>query len=66
LLKIGQTGDAKRHSGGTRSIAVFKKENRFAQSREAVRHLMARPARLERATLGSASRCSIHLSYGRL
>ena len=26
---------------------------------------MARPARLERATLGSASRCSIHLSYGR-
>ena len=26
---------------------------------------MARPARLERATLGSASRCSIQLSYGR-
>jgi hypothetical protein len=26
---------------------------------------MVRPARLERATLGSASRCSIQLSYGR-
>jgi hypothetical protein len=26
---------------------------------------LARPARLERATLGSASRCSIQLSYGR-
>ncbi len=26
---------------------------------------MARPARFERATLGSASRCSIQLSYGR-